>query len=290
MSKNVENRTENRTLAVILDELNASVDKYNESTDTAERVQLQVEHKKLVEEYNQASYLDAYATFMDDKTPLVALAKAYYYDTVSVKDTPHNEKDKKTGAIKSTITRSVKDGCKKFDVAKFIEWTEERNKSVAAEKDWKVKIGAARNSIEAEWKKFFASNKDSHSMSIGKAKKALQAMFDALVFIPCENDKTKNAIIANGDVAKWVLGYANSRKDSKAEGKITVTGYVLPKATWNTLCLDALHMAVEGKTFEIIYGDPEKKVADKVEANAKVEAKTKAKTTAKAKAEPETKA
>lgn len=276
--------TENRTMTIVLDELNKSVDKYNESKDTAEKVQLGVQHKALVQEYNELSLLSAYAECMKEEKPLVALAKKYYYDTVSVKDAVHNEVDPETKAVKSAVTRSVNDGCKKLDVTKFIEWTEERNKSVAAEKDWKVKIGAARNSIEAEWKKFFASNKDSHSMSIGKAKKALQAMFDALVFIPCENDKTKNAIIANGDVAKWVLGYANSRKDSKAEGKITITGYVLPKATWNTLCLDALHMAVEKKTFEIIYGDPEEKVADKVEA------KTKAKTTAKAKPEPKSEA
>jgi hypothetical protein len=90
------------------------------------------------------------------------------------------------------------------------------------------------------------------------------------------SNSVRNAIIANGDVAKWVLGYANSRKDSKAEGKITITGYVLPKATWNTLCLDALHMAVEKKTFEIIYGDPEEKVAEKVEAKTKAKAEPEA--------------
>lgn len=253
---------ENRTMSVVLEELNNSVDKYNLATDAVERVQLAVEHKNLVQEYNELSLLCTYAECMADENPVVALAKMYYYDTVSVKDNVHNEVV--DGVQKSTVTRSVNDGCKKLDVAKFIEWTEERNKSVAADKTWKTKIGAARNSIEAEWKKFFAAKGDSNSMSIGKAKKALQAMFDAIVFIPSETGK--NAVIANGDIAKWVLGFANNRKDTKIDGNISITGNVLPKATWNTLCLDALHKAVTGKTYEIIFGEPEEDAEKAVKA------------------------
>lgn len=250
---------ENRTMAIVLEELNASVDKYNLATDAMERVQLAVEHKTLAAEYNELSLLSAYAGFMKAENPLVALAEAYYYATVSVKDNVHNEVV--DGVQKSTVTRSVNEGCKKLDVTKFILWTEERNKSVAAAKTWKTAIGAARNSIETEWKKFFAAKGDSHAMSIGKAKRALQEMFDALVFIPSETGK--NAIIANGDIAKWVLGFANSRKDTKVDGVIAITGSVLPRATWNTLCLDILHKAVTGKSYEIFYGEPEEEVADK---------------------------
>lgn len=263
MKKSVENRT----MSVVLAELNESVDKYNLATDAIERVQLAVEHKNLVQEFNELSLLNAYATFMRAENPVVELAKAYYYDTVSVKDNVHNEVDAETSVMKSTVTRSVNDGVKKLDVTKFIEWTEELNKSVAADKTWKTKIGTARNSIENEWKKFFASNKDSHSMSIGKTKKALQAMFDAIVFIPCENNADKNAIIANGDIAKWVLGFANDRKDAKVDGEICVTGSVLSKAKWNTILMDILHKAVTGKTFDIIFGEPEENV-DKPEAEA----------------------
>lgn len=262
----MKNTAENRTMSIVLKELNASVDKYNEATDAIERVQLGVEHKNLVAEYNELSLLSAYAGFMKAEKPLVALAEAYYYETVSVKDNVHNEVDE-NGTQKSTVTRSVNEGCKKLDVTKFIEWTAERNKSVAAEKDWKAKMGAARNSIETEWKKFFATKGDSHAMSIGKAKKALQEMFDALVFIPSETGK--NAIIANGDIAKWVLGFANSRKDSKTDGVIAITGSVLPRATWNTLCLDILHKAVTNKSYEIIFGEPEE------EANEAAKPKTK---------------
>lgn len=271
-------KTENRTMATVLNELNNSVDKYNEATNAAERVNLAVEHKNLVQEYNELSLLNSYAEFMKEDKPLVALAKAYYYKTVNVKDAVHNEVV--DGVQRSSVTRSVKEGDKKLDIIKFIDWTEERNKSVAAEKDWKIKIAAARNSIENEWKKFFASNKDSHSMSIGKAKKALQAMFDALVFIPSETGK--NAIIANGNIAKWVLGFANSRKDAKVDGEIVITGNVLPRATWNALQLDILHAAVAEKTFDIIYGEPEDEASDKVKNGTK---KTQAKLEEKAEAE-----
>ena len=271
-------KTENRTMATVLEELNNSVDKYNEATNAAERVNLAVEHKNLVQEYNELSLLNSYAEFMKEDKPLVALAKAYYYKTVNVKDAVHNEVV--DGVQRSSVTRSVKESDKKLDIIKFIDWTEERNKSVAAAKDWKIKIAAARNSIENEWKKFFASNKDSHSMSIGKAKKALQAMFDALVFIPSETGK--NAVIANGNIAKWVLGFANNRKDAKVDGEIVITGNVLPRATWNALQLDILHAAVAEKTLDIVYGEPEDEASDKVKNGTE---KTKAKPEEKAETE-----
>ena len=267
MSKELKTaETKTRTMSVVLEELNASVDAYNLSTDTRERALMAETHKKLVAEYNELSLLSAYAKCMKDKTPLVALAKAYYYEVKSVKDAVHNEVV--DGVAKSSVTRSVTDGTKKFNVVKFIEWTEERNKSVAFAKDWKTKMAAARNSIEEEWKKFFASNGDTTTMSIGKAKKALQAMFDSLVFIPCENAKDKNAIIANGDVAKWVLGFANTRKDAKVDNDIVINGQVMSKQTWATLQLDILHKAVTGKTFDITYGDPETEAKADTKAKA----------------------
>lgn len=265
---------ENRTMSVVLEELNNSVDKYNLATDAAERNQLALEHKNLVQEYNELSLLSAYAGFMSAEVPIVALAKAYYYGTVSVKDKVHNEVV--DGVAKSSVTRSVVDGDKKLDLAKFIEWTEERNKSVAATKDWRTKVGAARSSIENEWKKFFASKADKKDISIGKVKKATQDAFDALVFIPCENDKTKNAIIANGDVAKALIAFANSRKDAKVDGKITITGNILPHNTWNVLLLDALHNVVEDKKYDLVYGleAEDAKAAAKAKPETDAEAET----------------
>ena len=266
----MKNSVENRTMPVVLKELNESVDKYNLATDAIERANLAAKHKELAAEYNELSMLDAYATCMAEERPLVALAKMYEYSTISVKDTVHNEVVE--GVKKSTVTRSVNEGSKKFNVTKFIEWTEERNKTVAYAKDWKSKTFAARNSIVAEWKKFFASNKDSHSMSIGKTKKALQAMFDALVFI--EGDKGNNAIIANGDIAKFVLAFANDSKGFKDEEKnIVINGNVLPEKIWNPMLLNILYMAVAGKTYEVLYGEPEEEAQTETKAEAEAEAK-----------------
>lgn len=267
----MKNTVENRTMSVVLEELNNSVDKYN-LAGADEKNQLAIEHKNLVQEYNELSLLSAYAEFMSAEVPLVALAKAYYYETVSVKDKVHNEVV--NGVAKSSITRSVVEGEKKLDIAKFIEWTEERNKSVAASKDWRTKVGAARSSIENEWKRFFASNADKKDISIGKVKKAAQAAFDALVFIPCENNKDKNAIIADGDVAKGLIAFANSRKDARVDGVIKIKGEILPRNTWNVLLLDALHNVVEGKKYELVYGledEDAKAKADKAKAEAEAD-------------------
>lgn len=258
---------ENKTMAELRQELNDSVDAYNTSTDIKERVELQVEHKKIVDAYNELSLHTAYATCMKDANPIVALAKTYYYDTISVSDKPH--KTEVNGVIKSTLTRAISESHKKLNLVKFIEWTEEFNKSVTADKNWRSKVEAARKVVEDQWKKFFESNKDSHSMSIGKTKRAIQDMFDALVYIKSETGK--NAVIANGDIAKWVLGFANARKDSKVDGKITITGTVLSKQTWATLQMDILHKAVENKTFDIVYGEEEVEAVE--ETTEEVEAK-----------------
>ena len=267
MGKNIK---EGRTMAIVLDELNDSVDKYNDSNDSNERVKLIVEHKKLVEEYNTISLLTAYAEFIKSDKPLVELAKAYYYGTISTKDTPHNEVV--NGVQTSTITRSVVTKDTKLNVSKFIEWTEEKNKGVAASKDWKAKTEAARVVVEEEWRKFFAADGDTHAVNISATKKAIQSMFDSLVFIKAENSD-KNAIIANGNIAKWVFAFANARKDSKVDGKVNITGQVLGKSAWNVMQLDILHKAVTGKDFDIVYGDPEEEAVENSESEEATEAK-----------------
>lgn len=239
------------TLEQLRDELNDSIDAYNTSTDIKERVEMQVEHKKIVDAYNELSLHTTYALCLKDENPIIKLAQTYYYETISVSDKPH--KSEVDGVIKSTLTRGISDGNKKLNVVKFIEWAAECNTNVTADIKWRSTMDSARKVVETQWKKFFESGKDSHSMSIGKTKKALQEMFDALVYIKSETGK--NAIIANGTVAKWVLGFSNTRKDFKEDGKVKVTGSILSKQTWATLLLDILHMVVEKKTFDIVYGE-----------------------------------
>lgn len=273
----MKEKIENRTMSVVLEELNESIDKYNLSTDAQERNLLAAKHKELAQEYNELSLLNAYAKCMADAVPVVALAKMFYYDTVSPKDTVHNEVV--NGVKKSATTRSVNEGKKKLDVAKFIEWTAERNKCIAADKSWKSEIGAARVSIENEWKKFFASKADDKKISIGKVKDATQRAFNALVFIPCENNKNKNAVIANGDIAKMLIAFANKLQDAFVDGKIDIKGTILSNQTWSQLLLTALHLAVENKKYELVYGSEEedkKSATVKPEAEANTEAETEA--------------
>lgn len=270
MEKNVENRT----MSVVLEELNASVDKYNLATDTEEKMKLSLKNKELAQEYNEMSLLNAYAKFMADEHPIVALAKAFDYGVVTVKDVAHKEVI--DGVKKTVVTCSVVDSTKNLDVTKFIEWTEECNKCVAADKFWKSAIGDARKSIENEWKKFFASKADEKKISIGAVKRALQKMFDALVFIPCENDTSKNAIIATSDIAKSAIAFANKRTSGRYEGVVEIKGEILSRSTWTGILLDALHTAVEGKTYTITYGteEEERKAAAKKTANAEAETET----------------
>ena len=249
MKKN--NIYETMNMEQLMKELNESVAQYNDSDDAIERIQLGAEQQKIVKAYNELSLLTAYAACMKAEIPMIALAKQYYYETISVRDNVHTEL---VNGIKSTVSvRAINRKDTKFDIAKFIEWTEEANNCIAPVHDWRTKVEGSRAVIENEWKKFFAANKDTHAISITKVKKALQAMFDALVFV--ETATGKNAVIANGDVAKWVIAFANTRKDSKVDGSVKLTGTVLSRSTWRALQLDVLHMAVENKSYNILFGD-----------------------------------
>lgn len=260
-----------KTMAELLEELKKSVDAYNLSDDTKKRIDLAVEQKAIIEEYNKTSLYTAYGECLAAENPILALAQMYYYDTISVRDAVHTEVV--DGVAKSTMTRGTKEGCKKLNLVKFIEWTEESNTSVVADKNWRTATDNARKVVANQWEKFFASGKDTHSMSIRKTKEALQKMFDALVYI--ESKRGNNAVIANGDIAKWVLGFANVRKDSKVDGKTVISGTVLSKQQWATLQMDILHKAVEGKSFEIFFCDDTEEVVGDPKTEAVEEAETK---------------
>lgn len=258
---------EGMTMAEIRAELSTSVDKYNLSQNADERVEMAMAHKDMVQAYNELSLLSVYGKCLAAEHPVVALAKTYYYDTISVKDTPHNEEV--NGIMRSVVTRAITDGTAKLNLTKFITWTAECNKNVAAAKNWAEVVESSRKVVETEWKKYFVSKGDTHSFSTKKVKEAMQKMFDAVVFIPSESGK--NAMIATGNIAKWTIAHANERKDSREDGKISIKTTVLSKARWSVLQMDALHLAAEGKTFDIVYGEeePEAEVAPAAEAETK---------------------
>lgn len=266
--KNIKD-IEKMTMDQILEALEENVSDYNISTNAEERVDLAVEQKALVEKYNELSLLKTYAECMAEDKPIIALAKAYYYPVISVKDAVHSEVNSEGKKITS-VTRSIKEGDKKLNLFKFIEWAEECNKNVTESKRWRTDLAKVRLGIEDQWKAFFATKKDSKSISIGKTKKALQEAIDALVYVKAEKGDF-NAVIATNDTAKWLIAFANTRKDKKEDGIVNITGTILSKQQWATLMMDILHMTVEGKQYVITLGHEDEDNATEAEPEAEAE-------------------
>ena len=240
---------EARTLEVIKAELKDSVDKYNMSEVAETRNMLALEHKKLCDEYNLTSLLTSYALFLEDQLPLVALGKALTYDTISTKDNKHDEV---VNGVKRTIfTRSINESPKMLSIQKFIEWAGEKNRQLATDKFWIEKYGAAREEALRQWKRFWSSTGESTKFEVGKMRRALQSMFDALVFVA--GPSGKNSLVANGDMAKYVLGIANKAKDDLEKKKFTVV--TMSSSMWDQITMKVWHMVCEKKDYTVLLGD-----------------------------------
>lgn len=239
------NNTEKRTMEVVLAEVKENISKFNLTENPAEKNKLELELKTLEGEYNELSLLNSWSGFVADENPMVAFAEAYEYSIIGHKDVDHREtKD----GVKIVVRTRVLDESKTriLNVEDFINWTEERHASVAADKHWRKAVMAARDSIIDQWKGFMAAKGDTRAISITKMKKALQAMVDALVFIP--GSKGGNAVIVKSDVAKAVFALCNQRKDG-------LKGTIMPASVWKKMEVDVLHAAVAGKEFTISYAD-----------------------------------
>jgi hypothetical protein len=260
MAENMKNN-EGRTLVIIRNELVEAVDKYNLSSDADERATLELSMKKLVEEWNELSLLTAYSSFLEDAQPLVAFGKAYTYATISTKDHPHKEV---VNGIKRTVhTMSVEDGVKQLSLTNFIGWAQESNKTQAADKLWIEKWGAAREEVNKQWKRIFASKGENSELQIGKMRRALQALFDALVFIEAAGGSKKNALFATGNMAKYALALSNVRKVDLKEKTQKVQN--MSSQLWEQIGMDIWHQVCAAKTYEVVIGDekPEEEAEDK---------------------------
>lgn len=268
MKKN-ETATKVVTMASALEELNAKIKEFNAESDVLKCAKIEAECKELVMDYNRCSLVNTYANLMKAELPLVELAKMYKYPQKSIRKKTHEDTNA-DGEITSTLVLVLEDKEANLDVMAFVEWTAEKGACVAHANNYKTKAKEARTTVANQWTKFFKSKADSEvKISIGETKRALQAMFDALVFIPCENNKDKNAVIANNKIAKWVIAQANSRKDVRLEsGEIKVKGEILTARTWTTLILDALHFAVTGKDYEVIFKEEDEEAPTEVDTSA----------------------
>lgn len=266
MAKNIV-INEGRTLDIIRNELVDAVDKYNISSDAVERADLEITMKKLVDDWNELSLLTSYASFLDDDRPLVAFGKAYTYATIGTKDHPHKEV---VNGVKRTVhTLSVEDGVKQLSLTKFLGWAKESNKELATDKLWIEKWGAARDEVNKQWRRVFACKGEKTELKIGQMKKALQALFDALVFIECAGGSGKNAMVADGNMAKYALGVSNERKVDLAAKKLKVQN--MSSQRWEQVGMDIWHMVCDAKSYEVIIGDeqPEEEADDKKTDTAK---------------------
>lgn len=252
---------EGRTLEIIRKELTEAVDKYNLSSNADERAGLEVTHKNLVDEWNELSMLTAYSSFLDDPQPLVAFGKAYTYATISTKDNKH--KEVVDGVKRSISTRSVEDGFRQMSVSKFLTWAKEKNKTLTANAVWLDKFTAAREEVNKQWKRIFASKAENSDLKIGQMKRALQALFDVLVFIPAPSGK--NALVATNDMAKYALGVSNVRKVDLKEKSQKVQN--MSSQLWEQVFMDIWHMVCANKTYIVIIGDEE--TEDEAEAEGK---------------------
>lgn len=258
MSKNEKNTViESMTMPEAKAALNAIVEQYNNTMDAAERVKMELEASELSKQYNTLSLLTAYATVMADQTPVVALAKAYNYPTISFKTKVADAVV--DGKVKKVKVASIEDSCKTHNLYDFMEWAASHNRKVAHAGNWKSKAEEARTAINNEWKKFMESD-DGYKMSKSAIKAAVQAMFDALVFIPCENNPDKNAVIAKSNVANYLIALAARNKVEIDDGKVNFKVEFMGASNWKSKAFDVLHMAIEGKTYDVVYGDPEEVV------------------------------
>lgn len=266
MAKNIITTTEGRTLDIIRNELVDAVDKYNLSSDAEERADLELTMKNLTTEWNELSLLTAYASFLDDAQPLVAFGKAYTYATISTKDHPHKEL---VNGVKRTVhTLSVEDGFKQLSVTKFLGWAKEANKELAADKLWLAKWNDAREEVNKQWKRIFASKGENSELKIGQMKRKLQALFDALVFIEAAGGSGKNAMVATGDMAKYALGVSNVRKVDLANKTQKVQN--MSTQQWEQIGMDIWHQVCANKTYEVVIGD-EQPEEEAVEDSKKTE-------------------
>lgn len=252
MKNETMNSNAGKTCEEIRAELAELVDKYNESTDPVEKAEITLTEKKLEELYAQTSFHKEYTECSHAEYPIVELAKRFTYKTVTAQLKPH--KITVNGKLMNVTSQSLVDGEKKFDVQKFIEWAIEGNTPVC-KPNWKTAINDCRLAVEKEWKKFFASKGDTTAFSKKAVKTACQAMFDALIFVPCENDKEKNANMATSEFAKWLIGTAiESKSFRNSSGEITLSAEVLSRKRWGNLLLEVLHMSVKDKEFTVSYG------------------------------------
>lgn len=236
----MKNEVTGRTLETIMAEANNKVDALNKEKDLEKRLTLEAEVDKLCKDYNDLSLLTAYATARAEKLPIMALAKACTYATISKKKSLGDEVV--DGVAKKVDVYSLTERESSLNILKFIKWLEDRNFKMP--KGWQANMSAVKADIIDQWQAFDKSG-DEHKFKIGQLKRLMQTMVNDMGFI--EGEKGNNALVVKGEHAKTVLKFSNRQTGVQSGDTLT------PKI-WDTLLMTVLNGIATGAAFENTYG------------------------------------
>lgn len=259
MKKNeLKEAMKSMTMSEVLDALNKAVDDYNESNDYSKKVVLESDAKKLAEQYNEMAKLTVYAEALKAEIPVSAIVKKHHYGTYTVQYKPVI--DLVDGKPVAKKVGSVKTGTKNVDLFDFIVWAEAKNKKVAAEANWKSIINAQREIICKAFDKA-VSNDGEFKVSKSMANDVLQAVFDAIIFVPGASGK--NSVFPNKDCKNLIIACGAEYKETITDTDDVDTSLNFFKdKKWKSLIQSALFLVLKNKTLTLSFGDPEAEVND----------------------------
>lgn len=234
------NEVKGRTLEVIMAEANAKVEELNKERDVEKRITLEAELDKLAKEYNELSLLTAYASAKAEKLPIMALAKACTYATISKKKTPGDVLV--DGAVKKTDIFSLNEKDTVLNILKFIKWLEDRNFKMP--KGWISRMSAVKAEIIDQWQAFDKSG-DEHSFNKKQMRRLTQAMVNDMAFI--EGEKGGNALVVKNEHINPMIKFANKKTGVQS-------GKTLDSKTWDDMLMTLLNGLATGAVFENSYG------------------------------------
>lgn len=254
MKKNeLKEAMKSMTMSEVLDALNAAVDSHNVATDSSSKVTAKDKIKKLSEQYNEMAKLTAYAEALKAEIPVSAIVKKHHYSTRTVQYKPII--DIVEGKPVAKEVASVKTGNKNVDLFDFIAWAEAKNKKVTAETNWKSVMNAQREIICKAFDKAVSHDSD-YNVSKTMANDVLQAVFNAIIFVPGESGK--NSVFPNKDCKNLIIACGAEYKETITDTDDVNAGlHFLKDKKWKSLVQSALFLVLQNKTLTISFGDPE---------------------------------
>ena len=260
MAKNTI-KIESKTLEQIMQELEIAVTTYNTAEKLNERTKAREDADKLCADYNEAAKHSVYADCLATEEPMLTFIKKYEYEVIKV------SLDTKTALL--TIKTEGAKG-KKFtellNLWDFDKYCKSLNRQVTAALDWDSKSDAAKEVLIENLGKYVENG---HEMHVGKLQEALQEVFDSIIMIAAPSGK--NAVRIASKQVRTI--YTTSGKEDFKKLQVMYGR----EDNWQKKVLGYLHVAVAGKDFVRIYGEPKDAKATATEETAENTEETTAK-------------